>query len=463
MISCGNFKSITKGGIIIPNINFTTLMLNVSNSDIKKSDIISVDDTIYYDITLVRKPMTCPYCNSKMIGHGHKLKLIKHPAVRESNGIIRYNANRYICKGCGKTALENNPFSFAGFNSSFFLLRNAMKLLANLNYTLHMISQELNISPTQLNMYIDSYITVPRRPLPASLGIDELHSKELSKRNSSYLCILVDNEQRSVYDVLDSRSKTNIALYFSSFPREERCRVKYVTIDMWEPYKEIANTYFPNCIVAVDPFHVIKHLHSNFERLRIDLMNRCDYGSNAYYLLKKWSWLLITDDVYLDNERVYNSRFRMKLNRRDIRDMIFDAFPVLFTAYHLKERYRKMNAECSYDEAVCQYDEIALAFKRSGIHQFEEFTGILFAWRTEILNSFYRPFHDRKLSNAFTENVNGKLRTYLSVSKGISNFERFRKRVVYALNPAVLYGLSANLSSCKRSQKKRGSYCKTKD
>lgn len=177
MISCGNFKSITKGGIIIPNIDFTTLMLNVSNSDIKKSDIISVDDTIYYDITLVRKPMTCPYCNSKMIGHGHKLKLIKHPAVRESNGIIRYNANRYICKGCGKTALENNPFSFAGFNSSFFLLRNAMKLLANLNYTLHMISQELNISSTQLNMYIDSYITVPRRPLPVSLGIDELHSK----------------------------------------------------------------------------------------------------------------------------------------------------------------------------------------------------------------------------------------------------------------------------------------------
>lgn len=80
-------------------------MLNISNSDIKKSDIITDGDTIYYDITLVRKPMTCPYCGGKMIGHGHKLRLIKHPAIRNYSGIIRYNANRYICKEFNKTAI----------------------------------------------------------------------------------------------------------------------------------------------------------------------------------------------------------------------------------------------------------------------------------------------------------------------------------------------------------------------
>lgn len=161
---------------VIPNIDFTTLMLNVSTSDIEKSEIITIGGTIYYDITLVRKPMNCPYCGAKMIGHGHKRKIINHPIVREHSGVIRYNANRYICKECGKTAMEKNPFAFSGFNSSFFLMRNAMHMLANLNYTLSMISDELNISPTQLSMYIDSYITIPHRPLPESLGIDELHS-----------------------------------------------------------------------------------------------------------------------------------------------------------------------------------------------------------------------------------------------------------------------------------------------
>ena len=136
---------------------------------------------------------------------------------------------------------------------------------------------------------------------------------------------------------------------------------------------------------------------------------------------------------------------------------------LLYEAYHLKERYRKMNQECSYEEALCQYDEIAAAFKTCGIRQYEEFSAILFTWREEILNSFHRPFHDRKLSNSYTENVNGKLRTYLSVSRGISNFTRFRKRVIYALSPDVSYGLTSNLSSCKRNQRKRGSYHKARD
>ena len=76
--------------------------------------------------------------------------------------------------------------------------------------------------------------------------LDELHSHELSRRNSSYLCILVDNERRTIWDVLDSKSKMSLSLFFSNLPREERLRVKYVTIDMWEPYKYVARTYFPN-------------------------------------------------------------------------------------------------------------------------------------------------------------------------------------------------------------------------
>ena len=73
-----------------------------------------------------------------------------------------------------------------------------------------MISDELGISITQLSKYIDSYITIPPRSLPECLGIDELHSRKLSRLNSSYLCILVDNERRTVWDILDSRSKTTL-------------------------------------------------------------------------------------------------------------------------------------------------------------------------------------------------------------------------------------------------------------
>lgn len=452
-----------KGGIVIPNIDFITTLLNVSTTDIAKCNIRTDEDIVHYEITLVRKSMDCPFCGGPMIGHGHKMRTISHPALMDHKGIIHYYANRYICKVCGKTTIEQNPFTFDGFNSSFFLLQSAMKRLGNLNYTLQMISDELSISKTQLCKYLDSYITIPPRPLPESLGIDELYNKYLSKRNSSYLCILVDNAGRHIYDILDSRNKEHLSLYFSRIPRVQRARVKYVTIDMWEPYKDVASTYLPNAIVAVDPFHVVWHLTKGFERLRVDLMNQSEYGSNAYYLLKKWHWLLEKDDVDLDNKRVYNSRFRMKLNRRDLYNMIMEAFPILAKAYSLKEEYRIFNRECTYEEAVLRLPTISKKFKNSGIGQFDEFTGILFHWQEEILNSFKRPYADRKLSNSFTENINGKIRTYLAVSNGVTNFQRFRKRVIYALSPDIYYALTPKLHSEKMDKKKRGHYNKKKD
>ena len=417
-------------------------------------------DTIYYEITLVRKPISCPFCGNPMIGHGHKLKTIHHPAVRDRNGIILYNANRYICKSCKHTTFEKNPFAFSGFNSSFLLLQTAMRKLANLNYTFQMISDELNISTTQLCKYLDSYVTIPPRALPESLGIDEIHNKALSKKNSRYLCVLVDNTARVIYEVLDSRSKEALCLYFSSFPRYERLKVKYVTIDMWEPYKDVASIYLPEAAIAVDPFHVISHLTKGFDKLRINLMNQCEYGSNAYYLLKKWHWLLQKDDVFLDNDKVFNRRFQTKLNRRDLFDMIVGTFPILAEAYDLKEEYRLLNKTATYAEACEKLPIIRKKFKNSGIGEYEEFTKILFKWETEILNSFLKPYDDRKLSNSLAENINGKIQGYITVANGVSNFPRFRKRVIYALSPKIYYSLTTSLYSDKRRGKLRGKYKK---
>ena len=46
-------------------------------------------------------------------------------------------------------------------------------------------------------------------------------------------------------------------------------------------------------------------------------MYQAEYNSNSYYLLKTWKDL-IERDVYLDNEPVYNKRFKKKLNKRNL-------------------------------------------------------------------------------------------------------------------------------------------------
>ena len=398
-----------------------------------------------------------------MIGHGHKKKKISHPALREFKGVIIYNANRYICTSCNKTFMEDNPFTFNGFNSSYLLLRSVMIKLGDLHYTLKMISEELNISSTQVNKYLDSYVTIPRMSLPECLGIDEIHNPEMSYKGSAYLCVMVDNENRSVYDILGSRSKNYLDNYFYGFRQEEKDAVKYVTIDMWATYKDLAYKHFKNCIVAIDPFHVIEHLCKDFTQIRINIMNQVEFNSNAYYLLKRWNWLLEKDNVDLDNEAVYNNRFKTKLNRRQILKMILDISPKLEEAYVLKEKYRTFNKVMSYEEAVENYDVLVKEFEDSDIAEYRELIGIFHNWRKEILNSFKRPYDDRKLSNAFCENINGKIDTYLDISRGITNLTRFRKRILYSLNPKIFYSVTDVLKSDKKKGKQRGKYKKIKE
>lgn len=92
------------------------------------------------------------------------------------------------------------------------------------------------------------------------------------RKNASYLCVLIDNDYFSLVDILTSRSKYELNNFLSQRPLEERKRVKYVTIDMWKPYKEMALKWLPNMTVAIDPFHVIEHLSFDFTKIRIRVM-----------------------------------------------------------------------------------------------------------------------------------------------------------------------------------------------
>ena len=450
--------------IIIPSKNFIKTLLNISEDSLEEC-VVRQDNktnTLIYEVKLKKMTECCPYCGGDIVGYGYVHKRINHPALRQFNGEILYRCRRYLCKICAKTCIDKNPFTFEDFNSSYLMLNSVMNYLGNLSYTLTMISEELNISPTMVNNYLDSYIVVPKITLPEWLGIDEYHSPSLAYKNSVYICMMIDGKTNTLNDVLGSRSKIHLGNYLSAFPREEREKVKYVTCDIWRPYIESAYRYLPNCTVAIDPYHYVKHLCEGFNQLRINIMKKQEYSSNSYYLLKKWHWLFEKDDINLDNPKKFNKRFNQMLNYRDLFNIMVEQFPTLYEAYLLKEEFRLMVKTATHDKAKAKYDDISKRFRDSGIREYNEFTDILYTWKKEILNSFLRPYGHHKITNAATENINGKINTYITVSHGISNFTRFRKRVLFALNPKVKYSISKNLKSDKYDSKPRGSYNKIK-
>ena len=99
-------------------------------------------------------------------------------------------------------------------------------------------------------------------------------------------------------DILPSRHKLNLIDYFARIPISEKDKVEYISMDLWDSYKEMAQLCFPKAKVCTDPFHIIKHLLECFRKIRIDVMKRFEHlkheDHNFYWLYKKYFKFLIS-------------------------------------------------------------------------------------------------------------------------------------------------------------------------
>ena len=442
--------------------DFITSTLNLQSDSIASFDCLKINGILQLHITLKDHHPSCPFCGGSSKSKGYTTRTYNHLPMAGIPSVIIWKRRRYTCKDCGKTFTEENPFGPEAFQQTYAVLRSVADELCNIHSSFKDIAIRHHISETLVELYCDSFVQVPRLSLPENLGIDEIHS-DMAKYGGAYLCAFVDNKDRCLVELLPNRSKYTLSRYLETIPLSERKNVHYVTIDMWEPYRDVSIKYFPNCEVTVDPFHVVKHLSEGFTRLRVDLMNKSLKGSPAYYLLKHWHHLL-ESDVDLDNKPQYNSFFRQKMNYRQLYEALLNLNPSLKIAYHLKEMYRTFNKKATEFDCEQRFDQILQAFKTAHLYCYEDFVSLLEHWRPEILNSFKRPYHTFKQSNALSENINGKLGTLIRISNGLSNFERFRARAIYCLNHKISYSLTSHIfRHNKRTGKPRGTYKKEKD
>lgn len=442
--------------------NFSICALNIDENCIETLDTFTQNNVFHINVSLKPDYPECPYCHGPSKIKGYVNHSYNHLPVAGTPSVIDWKRRRYVCTDCGKTFTEVSPFGPENFRQSYAVLNEIAIALHNIHFTYNDIAERYRVSPSLVQLYSDSFIRVPAHiTLPENLGIDEI-SSSMAKYGGSFLCVLVDNNDRSLNEILPNRSKSTLSKYFESIPKSERDKVKYVTIDMWEPYKDVCNKYLKNAEISVDPFHVIEHLSQAFSRIRVDIMNQCIYNSPAYYLLKTWHRLLETD-IDLDNKPQYNKKFGQEMNYRDLYKLTLGISPELELAYELKEKYRDFNKNCTYEEASIRLNELIKEFEEANLYCYDEFVSLLKHWKKEIINSFRRPYGNRKQTNALAESINQKLRELLRVSYGYANFERFRARALYCLSKKVFYSLTVSLDTLKRQGSKRHHYNKTKN
>ena len=141
-------------------------------------------------------------------------------------------------------------------------------------------------------------------------------------------------------------------------------------------------------------------------------------------------------------------------------DLILKINENLTLAYTLKEQYRDFNANATEENAAERLHDVLDNFKRANLPCYETFLVTAEDWKDEIIASFSRDQNNHKETNSLTEYMNRQIRDYITISNGITNFDRFRARTLYALNKRVTYTLTDKLSTKKLHKKKRGKYNK---
>lgn len=428
-------------------ISMLAIMLNINEELIQDlQEVVHEDNSLTIKIKLKVLNPNCPYCKRKAKIHGYIPRKLNHATLVNRKCTLFYQQRRFKCDNCELTFHEPNPFSMANDNVTYETIHNILKDLKHPEFTYTAVADRYNVAKSTVTRLFDKYVKIPRKKLTRVISIDEHYFPE-SDYDSLYCFIIMDFLSGEILDILPDRKSTYLMNYFSSIKNStydygthtsELNNVQYISMDLYEHYRTVARTYFPQATIYADSFHVIKHLTEAFNAVRLRCCRTSEDDYYKYLLIKLKH--IFESGITLDTPPRYNKKLRREVSLRDIQNILFEKYPELEPAYQLKEMYLRFNRYSNIETATENFDKVRTLFGDSGIPEYEEFYKLLGNWKQEILNSFTR-VEDRRINNSHIESKNRIIEKLMSNANGFKNFSRTRNRILYCLNKKDTYTL----------------------
>ena len=443
----------------LPMINISSLA-NFLSMDAKEIDDISSitnENGHFVTITLKKKDTICPHCRSEHYElKEYYLRKVKHALFLNVQTTFLLRNRRYKRLKCNKTFVEKNTLAPIKSRVSYETIYTVLEAARAYNATWKEIGKRAHVSDeTAINIF-DRYVNPTRGRMPIVLSIDECYNKH--QFNKPYSCIFFDFLASKIIDVIEDRSKYNLGRYLSKISRQERLNVKYVVIDMWESYLDVASIYFPDAIVAIDSFHVLKDIGFALDKVRRRIMSGYQKESEEYYLLKKWNDLLFNDQKSWGEKMKIKGLGNRWYNKYQLQQKILAIHPDLKTAQEFYILYKRLNGVTNIEGAEAMIDSFINYRNITTVKEFIPVIQMLINWKKYIINSF-NVVDGRRISNGPIEGFNSNFKKMMNVANGLYSFPRFRNRLMYCYNkPNCLSPVKEKIK--KRPRGKRGPYKK---
>lgn len=388
--------------------NYIKDLLNLEDVIITK--IVHADKSVKFFLDTKPKPHICPNCgNSTTKIHDYRWQTIKDLPFQLKDCYLVLHKRRYACS-CGKKFYESYEFLPKYLHRTKRLTWKIADLLRETT-SLKSVAKTSNVSVATVCRILDSiHYSCP--PFKEAVSIDEFKG---NARTGKYQCILVNPKNHSIMDILPDRTQSHLTDYFRQIDRSQRLRVKYFVCDMWQPYVDLAHTFFPNAKVCIDKYHFIRQITWAMENVRKRLQKTMTITMRKYY--KRSHKLLLT------------RYHKLKEENKKVCDLMLLYNDDLRLAHWLKERFYDLCQDTKYSRQRNDfYDWIKIA-ESSGLKEFEKCANTYRRWAKEILNAF-----NYGITNGTTEGFNNKIKVLKRTSYGFRNFERFRTKILHCTN-----------------------------
>lgn len=388
--------------------NFIINLLDLKGVIIKKVRYKKNFVKIYIELPV--REQTCPHCKSKTTKiKDYRTQIIKDIPIRFKTTLLSYRKRRYQCRECGKTFYEKAHFLPKRARKTTRVSEFIVDRLKT-KQSMKDIAKDANVSINTVARLLPP-LAVSSKHLPEVLCIDEF------KGNTGYYKYQVSLITRKPIDIIECRYKSHLFDYFNKFTLEERKKVKYVVIDLWKPYKDLATTYFPNSIVVADRFHFIRYATEAVDTVRKQVQSKLPRNERKYF--KHSRKLLLSK----------HENLKTKKQKEDLNYILINYSEDLRIAYREKEEMLEIIRMEDKNKAIEKLNNWVKRNLESHILALKNCAKTYFNWIREIRNAI-----KVKYSNGPMEGYNNKIKTLKRLSFGFRNFTHFKARILLMSN-----------------------------
>jgi len=324
------------------------------------------------------------------------------------------------CKDCKKTFAEPVEGMFGQGSTDHFTQLVQEK---SRNQDFSSVARELGISPATV-MRKQDLLELDKFNIPEyeeiHLGLD---GKYLN--GDTEIFVMGDVKQKDFFGVTQTNSAADLKKVLQKNLLDNGKKVVVASIDMSKQLKSVIDSLFPEAILVIDKFHVIKYVNACIDlcRIAVEKSNNERFGIKRLLLMKVETLEKIRNKPKWKNK--VKAFEKVLLEHPEIK-ILWDLKNRIHVFY--KSENRKEAEE--HFEGIIQY----LYSYRKDHPEFADLKKTLINWQPYILNHF-----DTSITNAYIEGLNNRIETLKRKRFGFRNTERFLKCVVFALLPVIYF------------------------